>query len=49
MWKWFVVVGVLFMAWEGSCELARLQRWSSEDPAWWRRRLLAQIEQEASE
>ena len=44
--KWLLVGAVVFLAWEGACELARLQRWHSEDPTSWRRKVAYRAEME---
>lgn len=41
----YAFLGLLI--YEGSVELARLHRWSSEDPAWWRKQVAYRAEQEA--
>lgn len=42
----FILIASI-IAWEGACELARLQRWHAEDAAYWRRKIAYQTEEQA--
>lgn len=47
MTKWILlaILGSL-VAWEAAAEITRQQRWASEDPSWWRRKVAYRVELE---